>query len=224
MSERSREPAPPRRQSRGERTRKKIKDAVIRLLDERDYFDLTITDICRSAKVATGGFYFHYEKKATLIEEMLREHSADLWAALEGALHYEDPYSAIHSASTTLVRKFRDSRGLVRCFNQLAMVDRTYVQLWEDAATLWIARLVKTLERARSSRREHISTANAHALLSLVDRLICGLYIERDPALVESVGPTDEVIENVAVLWYRALTGRSPPAARLAYTNRGLGI
>jgi hypothetical protein len=98
------------------------------------------------------------------------------------------------------------------------------VQLWEDAATLWIARLVKTLERAHSSRRERISTANAYALLSLMDRLICGLYIERDPALVESAGPTDEVIENVAVLWYRSLTSRSPPAARLAYTNRGLGI
>ncbi len=89
MIERSREPAPPRRQSRGERTRQKIKDAVIGLLEERDYFDLTITDICRTAKVATGGFYFHYEKKATLIEEVLREHSADLWSALEGALHYD---------------------------------------------------------------------------------------------------------------------------------------
>ena len=224
MSERSDDPAAPRRQSRGERTRQKIKDAVIRLLEERDYFDLTITDICRSAKVATGGFYFHYDKKATLIEEMLREHSADLWSALESALHYEDPYSAIHSASATLVRRFRDSRGLVRCFNQLAMVDRAYVKLWEEAATLWVAQLVKTLERARKARREHISTANAYALLSLIDRLVYGLYIERDPALVENVGPTDEVIENVAVLWYRALTGRSPPAGRLAYANRGLGI
>jgi hypothetical protein len=38
-----------RRQRRGERTRLKIKQALISQLNEQDYFDLTITDICRVA-------------------------------------------------------------------------------------------------------------------------------------------------------------------------------
>jgi AcrR family transcriptional regulator len=215
---------PKRRQSRSERTRQKIKEAVIALLNEQNYFDLTITEICQTAGIATGGFYFHYEKKADLIDEMLREHNANFWSVLMAALDYRDPFSAIHHASTALVRAFHDSPGLVRCFNQLAMIDRSYVRLWETAATNWAAQLATMLGSSGEVRRGAVHKSNVYGLLSFADLLLFGLYIERDPALVAAAGPADEVIENLAVLWFRALTGHSPPAARLAYANRGQGV
>jgi len=216
--------APRRRQGRSERTRQKIKDAVIGLLNEQNYFDLTITEICQSASIATGGFYFHYEKKADLIDEVLREHNANFWSVLMAALDYRDPFSAVYHASTALVRAFHDSPGLVRCFNQLAMIDKSYVRLWETAATGWAMQLAEMLAASGEMRGSDLKKPNAYGLLSFADMLLFGLYIERDPALVAAAGPPDEVIENLAVLWYRALTGHSPPAARLAYANRGLGI
>jgi AcrR family transcriptional regulator len=211
-----------RRQQRGERTRLKIKQALIGLLNDQDYYDLTITDICQAANIATGGFYFHYPKKADLLDEVIREHSADFWAALDAALHYQDSYSALFHASTALVRAYRDAPGLVRCFNQLAMADRAYVDLWETAAASWVSHLVRTL--AISPGGEAVSESSAYGLLSFVDLLLFKIYIERDPALVESAGGVDEVIENVAVLWRRALIGRSPDPARLAYATQGKGV
>jgi AcrR family transcriptional regulator len=212
-----------RRQQRGERTRLKIKAAVIGLLDEQDYFDLTITDICQAAEVATGGFYFHYAKKADLLEEVIREHSAEFWAALDAALHYQDPYSALFHASTALVRAYRDAPGLVRCFNQLAMTDRAYVEIWETAAARWVALLTAKL-KASEPDGGLATEANAYSLLSFVDLLLFKIYIERDPVLAESAGGVDEVIENIAVLWHRALIGHPPPAARLACPAQGRGV
>jgi AcrR family transcriptional regulator len=213
-----------RRQRRGERTRLKIKAALISQLNEQDYFDLTITDICRAAQVATGGFYFHYAKKADLLDEVIREHSAEFWAALDAALHYLDPYSALFHASTALVRAYRDAPGLVRCFNQLAMVDRAYVDLWETAAANWVSRLVEKLQAAVDGAETALNEANAYSLLSFVDLLLFKIYIEQDPGLVDSAGGVDEVIENVAVLWHRALIGRSPPDGRLTFATQNKGV
>ena len=213
-----------RRQRRGERTRLKIKQALISQLNEQDYFDLTITDICRVAQVATGGFYFHYAKKADLLDEVIREHSAAFWAALDAALHYLDPYSALFHATTALVRAYRDAPGLVRCFNQLAMADRTYVDLWETAAANWVSRLVDMLKAAAKGDEAALNEANAYSLLSFVDLLLFKIYIERDPGLVDCAGGVDEVIENVAVLWHRALIGRSPPDGRLTFATQNKGV
>jgi AcrR family transcriptional regulator len=212
------------RQQRSERTRLKIKAALITLLNEQDYFDLTITDICRAAHVAIGGFYFHYAKKADLLDEVIREHSAAFWGALDAAQHYQDAYSALFHASTALVRAYRDAPGLVRCFNQLAMSDRAYVELWEQAASRWVSLLVGRLRQAGQGDGSLLTEANAYGLLSFVDLLLFKIYIERDPALVEASGGVDAVIENVAVLWHRGLIGCSPQAARLTYAAQGQGV
>jgi AcrR family transcriptional regulator len=174
--------------------------------------------------VATGGFYFHYAKKADLLDEVIREHSAAFWAALDAALHYLDPYSALFHAATALVRAYRDAPGLVRCFNQLAMADRTYVDLWETAAANWVSRLVEMLKAAAEGDEAALNEANAYGLLSFVDLLLFKIYIERDPGLVDCAGGVDEVIENVAVLWHRALIGRSPPDGRLTFATQSKGV
>ena len=184
---------------------------MIALLNEQNYFDLTITEICQTAGIATGGFYFHYEKKADLIDEMLREHNAHFWSVLMAALDYRDPFSAIYHASTALVRAFHDSPGLVRCFNQLAMIDRSYVRLWETAATNWAAQLAAMLGSSGEVRRVDVQKANVYGLLSFADLLLFGLYIERDPGPRRG-GRADRRGHRkpLAVLWFRALTGHSP--------------
>jgi AcrR family transcriptional regulator len=213
-----------RRQQRGERTRLKIKSAVISLLNEHDYFELTVTDICLAAQVATGGFYFHYAKKDDLIYEVIQDHSAAFWATLDVAPHYSDAYSALFHATTALVRAYRDAPGLVRCFNQLAMTDRAYVELWESAATRWVARLTAMLKASGVAGGGELDEANVYSLLSFADLLLFKLYIEQDPALVDAAGDVDQVTENVAVLWYRALIGASPPPARLTFSTLGKGV
>jgi AcrR family transcriptional regulator len=213
-----------RKQRRGEQTRLKIKRALINLLNDQDFFELTIADICQAADVATGGFYFHYPKKADLIFEVIQEHGAEFWATLDAALHYQDPYSALFHATTALARAYRDSPGLVRCFNQLAMSNRVYVELWESAAGLWVSRLVAKLRLSEAADQALLSEVNAYGLLSFADQLLFQIYIERDPVLGQAAGGIDEIIENVATLWHRGLVGRSPPRERLTFAVRSRGV
>ena len=82
----------------------------------------------------------------------------------------------------------------------------------------------RLLTRAAEGDEAALNEANAYGLLSFVDLLLFKIYIERDPGLVDSAGGVDEVIENVAVLWHRALIGRSPPEGRLTFATQNKGV
>ena len=53
-------------------TAKKMNDALITLLETKDYEYITIKEICRSASVNRSTFYLHYENMNDLLEETIR--------------------------------------------------------------------------------------------------------------------------------------------------------
>jgi AcrR family transcriptional regulator len=54
------------------RTRKQLQDALLSLIRTRDYDSISISDICRSAKVGRSTFYAHYARKDDLKRSGLR--------------------------------------------------------------------------------------------------------------------------------------------------------
>ncbi|MGN1278717.1 MAG: TetR/AcrR family transcriptional regulator [Candidatus Onthovivens sp.] len=53
-------------------TAKKMNDALIKLLETKDYEYITIKEICRIASVNRSTFYLHYENMNDLLEETIR--------------------------------------------------------------------------------------------------------------------------------------------------------
>ena len=51
-------------------TRMVIKDALLSLLKDRDYADITVTDICRRAEINRGTFYLHYSNISQVLDEL----------------------------------------------------------------------------------------------------------------------------------------------------------
>ena len=49
-----------------------MNDALIRLLETKDYEYITIKEICRIASVNRSTFYLHYENMNDLLEETIR--------------------------------------------------------------------------------------------------------------------------------------------------------
>ncbi|MCD7949595.1 MAG: TetR/AcrR family transcriptional regulator [Erysipelotrichaceae bacterium] len=47
-----------------------IKTAFLNLLDNKDYNDITVSQICKNALVSRTTFYFHYENKEELLESL----------------------------------------------------------------------------------------------------------------------------------------------------------
>ena len=55
------------------RTKEAIRQALIRLIEEKGFEELTVRDIANEANINRGTFYTHYEDKHDLIKECQRE-------------------------------------------------------------------------------------------------------------------------------------------------------
>lgn len=51
------------------KTRERIKDAMIRLLKEKSFDQITVKNICDYAEISRSGFYLHYLDKYDLVEK-----------------------------------------------------------------------------------------------------------------------------------------------------------
>ena len=51
-------------------TRMVIKDALLSLLAEKEYADVTIADLCREAEINRGTFYLHYDNLREVMDEL----------------------------------------------------------------------------------------------------------------------------------------------------------
>ena len=56
-------------------TAKKMNDALLFLLEKKDYSYITISDICKKANVNRSTFYLHYENIGDLFEEVVEKSS-----------------------------------------------------------------------------------------------------------------------------------------------------
>lgn len=66
---------------RVKKSKKALKNALITLMDQKDFKDITITNIVEFADVNRGTFYRHYQYKKDLLEDVTNDVLTDLiWA------------------------------------------------------------------------------------------------------------------------------------------------
>lgn len=63
---------------RAARTRAAMKQALMHLLQQGDWGEVTVAGICRRAGVARSSFYEHYNAKADLLEEIFADLMSDI--------------------------------------------------------------------------------------------------------------------------------------------------
>ena len=51
------------RKRQGELTKEKIFKNAVRLIKQKGYNDVTVSEICKESGVSKGGFYVHYKSK-----------------------------------------------------------------------------------------------------------------------------------------------------------------
>ena len=54
-------------------TRMVIREALLKLLGEKDYGDITVADLCREAELNRGTFYLHYRNIGEIADELFDE-------------------------------------------------------------------------------------------------------------------------------------------------------
>ena len=60
------------------RSKKALRDAIVALMEERDFDDITVNDLCERADLNRGTFYNHFRDKDDLLATLENEVIADL--------------------------------------------------------------------------------------------------------------------------------------------------
>src|SRR5215469_3080509 len=107
------------------RTQKLLREALIELIEERDFEALTIGEITERAMVSRAAFYRNYQDKYDLVEQIFEEAMSTLFEAI-GEFGQEHPPDV-----------------WVQFFEQIAQYDRLYRALLGKKGSPWFVRKVR---------------------------------------------------------------------------------
>jgi AcrR family transcriptional regulator len=137
---------------RAVRTRQALHEALIRLITERDYDDISVIDIADAANVGRSTFYAHYTDK----DELLRSgtvHFRDLLLRDYAARRQTNPNEIpLLSFSRFMTEHLKEEKHLYRALKR----GRAGPIIWE-AFRLYIAELVRAdlTARAKKGTKSH---------------------------------------------------------------------
>lgn len=110
---------PPAKQARSRRTRERLVGAGLRLIEERDFDNISISEFAATAKASVGAFYHHFADKddyyGAVVSQGMAEEQAKFNAVLDDSLveHLSTP-EFIELAVQTIRLSMISMRGLVR--------------------------------------------------------------------------------------------------------------
>lgn len=80
-------PEKPRKEDRRTKyTRQTIKDTFLKLLEEKSFAKITVTEICKLAEINRGTFYLHYYDTEDVLDDIISEMLQDTSSAIDHVL------------------------------------------------------------------------------------------------------------------------------------------
>lgn len=211
---------------KGLRTRERLKVATAKVLEERGYHAMRVSDICDAAGVGLATFYLYFENKSDITLQVLSEYLEQGMGqmAVRGA---PTPFAAIRGANLRWLAGIRANAGLSRCITQLGDEEPGFRELAHRINRQWYERIaVSFVRRYPGAVSQDVALLAAYSLGAMMDEMARKLVVSPDPALLDLVGkiaPSDEeIVDFLTVLWYRALHGGSPDEAGLAGAAKAL--
>ncbi len=122
-------------------TAKKMDDALLTLLERKDYEFITIKDICKEAGVNRSTFYLHYENVSDLLDEVIANSNEEFRTAFSSVEKKNPAYSSKEELMfikdeylipyLTFVKKNKKLYRLVKSNSSLFDADRMENDIYE---------------------------------------------------------------------------------------------
>lgn len=189
---------------RGRNTRAKLLDAARRVFERDGYLDVKITDITQEAGVASGSFYTYFENKEEILRVLLTMMRSDLLSHSEGDPPFsDDPVESIRRATRSYFDTYRKNLGLMRIFEQMAVMDDAFREMRLERSAIFIERNARSIRRIQEE--DGVNASVSPELLSMA----LSSMASRTAQLVFNFGypvdDVDEVIETIVHVWVRSL-------------------
>ena len=194
--------------SKGARTRRRILDVVVDLLETQSYDAMSVAEITRRTDITRPAFYFHFATKgaavAGVLEELLEQFVtvAAAWYEHPG----DDPLAGVEEALGATIDLWRAHARLMDAVLRAAATD-------DEAAEIVGAWVEGLCERAGERLRRDVGTrlaTNGPSVESLAAFMVGATLdaMRRDVGtIVERGRPAPEVRETLVYVWSRVIAG-----------------
>ncbi|MGX6443910.1 TetR/AcrR family transcriptional regulator [Neobacillus sp. K501] len=170
------------------KSKKAMKDALLSLMQEKDFKEISISDIVRLADLNRGTFYKHYQFKEDLLSEIIDEVITSLVDS------YRDPYKnkevfEVNKLTTSAIKvfdhvsKYSNFYALIVQTNALAGFQQKFCNVLKD---LTLNDITDSLPNVKIDRELHASY-QAYAILGLIIEWVNGGFKYSSSYLAEQL-------------------------------------
>jgi AcrR family transcriptional regulator len=199
-----------------QKSRLKLLAAGARVLDSTDYRDILVEDVCHEAGVAKGTFYIYFTSK----DEFLRALAA---MYIDFELQTYPRLSSRDSAFTNsrkwiwwYERTFAANVGILRAMVQMGAGDEAMRKHWHDRNGRLVDRAMQGWERHNPSKDPSLQRWMMRTAGGMLDQSLFERHgVQPGPGLNEPQD-LDLLVDLHALMNFRALYGRNPPAEEFA--------
>ncbi|MHB8340481.1 MAG: TetR/AcrR family transcriptional regulator [Mycobacteriales bacterium] len=190
------------RVSRGERTRARLLDSARVAFRDVGWSQARVEDVCRVAGVGHGTFYAYYANKAGILEALVRQHAAALYALLEVPWDNGAVRSDVRRVIAGLVEVSERDRDIREIWLAAVPSEPSLGALVDEVREQFIARIRAYLGRAvdRGRARDGLDVeVAATALAGMVEQSVALSW----SGFGLDVG--DRLIDGLTDLWAHAV-------------------
>ena len=221
--------------TKGQRTRERLKIAAAKVLEQKGYHALRVTDVTEAAGVAEGSFYVYFRDKTDATMAVLTSLLEDFFSVNLTSDADAGPFDTIRRTNRRWLAICRSNSGLLRCILQVGDEDPTFAKMTQNTNQSWYERIAASVLRRypQGALSEGAVMLVAYLLGSMMDDLARKLIIYPDEGLLSllaELGADDMAAADAAsALWMRVLypgvviDTELPPAAR-AIANWPSGV
>jgi AcrR family transcriptional regulator len=209
------------RPKKGDVTRERIRDAVVRLVSRHGVSGVVLHDICREAGITHGGFYFHFENKEEAMIDVAQEWMMNFKGRVLATPYFDDFYDEIYQMIVVYIRGYIEKIQVTRLVYEL---DPKYVEVRRTFTVnqrRWWARLDELFTRTRQKAGlpTGMETWVTQALTASLEGICVNTYLVGLPELTQDTVDPEAVAERQAIIWHRSVLGRDPDSAKLKFVQ-----
>jgi AcrR family transcriptional regulator len=187
-------------------------DAALSVLDQKSIFDATVEDFVDTAGVARGTFYIYFSDKYGVLTALSERINDEVFQHAYGIIDYRLPtFERLRAALAGIVAIWEQHSTLLRSIMQIGSIRPEFFKIQQQLRAPFIERGKRELEHsidhghARPIDPE-VATRVLSAMIDWFCMLRFGLNDRPAPDWAD-----DYLIDQLALLWYRALFAGDPP-------------
>jgi TetR/AcrR family transcriptional regulator, ethionamide resistance regulator len=189
-----------RRRSRDE-VQAAVRMALVELLGERPFKDVTVDGLSRRAGLSRTAFYFYYPDKNEVLKEAAEAAAAEVYAEADRWWHGEGPpEQLVREALSGIAAVYREHADMLRAAVEATTYDKEFRAFYESLIRRFVTATADHLRRERAAGRLRTLEPDpiAEALVWMAERCNYALVLLEDR-------PLSEVVDSLTAIWVHAL-------------------